>query len=358
MSDQRTKPVPIFEVNLDLPPGQRWDHIIPHFSQHFSLFDEFINVSLEQEFGYLHGLVNLLLILLSYFSFLFDTEFIQELKGISQQTGEYGVTFARLFQLNIAYDLIARCTSIATNSGDEVYHLRTMDWADYKDLLRSLTVEVHFTQNSNVVFKTTQWVGMVGTFTGAKITNDDRFGLSINFRKVGGAFSSLVGTICFLIDRKPLSFRIRKYLQYYPDASCVVIDVQRSWYSAPFYLLVSSTKHSTLLTRGFFDTKILKSNRIVQSNIDQNETFCDPQWAGDDSLLNNSIERRDLGYQLLHEIEEDLLTLKTQESKMKLYYKTILQKPPILSSNGDTIFTTMICLSPQVLYLSYTNWAE
>jgi hypothetical protein len=359
MSKHITKEVPIFEVNLDKPPFERWDHVLPHFYEIIPQYNDFIDLNLKQEFGCLHHFVRLFLTILSFFSFLFDQEYVQELQGISKKTEKYGISFVQLFQLNLAYDLIARCTSIATKSGSEIYHLRTMDWSDHKDLLRKLTIQVHYLKDKKVVFKSTQWVGMVGTFTGAKLNDHDSFGLSINFRKVAQRFSSVIGAICFLMDRKPLSFRIRKYFQYFPSARSVVKDVQTSWYSAPFYLLVSSaSEQSTLITRGFFDSQVFQSDHIVQSNIDQNKRVCDPEWAGEDPLLNNSIERRDKGYHLLQEIEDELLTLTTETKKLNLYYKKILQSDPILSPDGFTIFTTMICLSQRVLYVSYTNWEE
>lgn len=354
-----TKEVPIYEVDLNQPPSKRWDHILPDFYEIIPQYNEFIDLNLKQEFGCFHYFASLFLTILSFFSFLFDQEYVQELQGISKKTEKYGISFVQLFQLNIAYDLIARCTSIATKSDDKVYHLRTMDWSDHNNLLRKLTIQVHYFRDSKLLFKSTQWVGMVGTFTGAKFDQDDSFGLSINFRKVDPIFSSVIGAICFMIDRKPLSFRIRKYLQYFPNALSVVENVDSGWYSAPFYLLVSSaSQRSTLITRGFFDSKVLQSDNIVQSNIDQEKTDCDPKWAGEDPLLNNSIARRDNGYRFLQEIEGELFRTDTINDQMNLYYKKVLQSDPILSPDGFTIFTTMICLSPQVLYASYTNWEE
>ena len=180
-------------MNLDLPPTQRWKHIIPLFKEKLKILSEAMKLQKIEEMGF-ESVANFFGSLVSYKYSSTKTdidddidarvlnvnkklkkenstewtlenlpEFYQlkelpsyfeaEVEGIASQTSAYGLNKRDVMLLNLGYDFLARCTSCVFEKLDEVapFHIRAMDWDI--PILRDLTINCTFLSRGKSIMK-------------------------------------------------------------------------------------------------------------------------------------------------------------------------------------------------------------
>lgn len=323
--------VPRYTIDLSDIPEKRWDHIIDEYenSDIFCKTSTFISQSLVDEFGWFLGkyMIPLLFCFVSCFAWYFgDKEYIDELKGIAKRTTKYGLTFNKLYQLNIDYDFLAACTSSIVSDKGKRWHMRNMDWKG--DVLRNTTIQVDFVRNDVKIFTATTWVGFVGILTGMRY-GDNPMSISLNFRKKGNSY--IWNIFRYFRGIQPTSFLIRKTLQeenvYLYESKYIIHS-----FISPCYLVIAQPDYSDLLMidRNFIGA-YGSNTEIVQTNIDQDIKVVDPKWANGDELLLNSIIRRDKNRQDIYELKK----INSEE-----LFK-IMKNEPVF--NNQTVYTTIMC---------------
>ena len=124
-----SKPTPVktYNINLDEIPSKRWDNILSHYDEVLLRYNEFIDTQtydlfgkpLSNSFNPIVGrmisnkigrfvsswIMPFFFWVLSLFSFMFPKEYIEEIRGISNYTKKYGLTFSKIFTLNIGYEI-------------------------------------------------------------------------------------------------------------------------------------------------------------------------------------------------------------------------------------------------------------
>lgn len=156
-----------YEVDLDLPPLERWVSVMKNFDP------KLLQETLKSIFSYaLPG---------DLFPYVADicTGLIErvpepyrsEIIGMSTVTG---LPVGDLVMANIVYDLSAfghnstnkACTSIiAVDNEGNLIHGRNLDYAAPDDL-RKITIQVDFIRHGQVAYTTTTYAGFVGAITG------------------------------------------------------------------------------------------------------------------------------------------------------------------------------------------------
>jgi len=187
-------------VNLDLPPNQRWAHVVaPRKAALVELLKLFHEIIGEKGLKYVNFVAGIMLSLL-------PEEYGDEMRGISDaleiERGEVVI-------YNIFYEFFTVCTSIiAQDEQGKLYHARNMDFGlfmgwDVKnntwstsEVLRRLLVNIDFQRNGKTVYKAVTFSGYVGILTAIK---QDAFTFSINERfNLNGGY---VGLFKWIISR-------------------------------------------------------------------------------------------------------------------------------------------------------------
>jgi hypothetical protein len=173
-----TIPIPVYTIDLSLPPAQRYIQVASDFSPKMKaltpLFDEVLLPAIP--FAPIRRLIE-------YFASLFlfrvySSEETKELKGIAKASG---VSLYFLIALNVLLDSLLGCTSggVMTDltprkkEGKEkrMIHFRTLDWG--MDGLRSVLVVLEFVRSGSsepekVIARTVTYAGFVGVLTGVR----------------------------------------------------------------------------------------------------------------------------------------------------------------------------------------------
>ena len=183
-----TIPIPIYTVDLSLPPQLRYVKLATDFAPKMRslthLFDEILSSLTPHKFT-----KRVIEFLASIFLFrLFSAEETSELKGIAEASG---VKMFLLIALNVLLDSMLGCTSAGVvvepkkgkgekeeegveNGGVRMMHLRTLDWG--MEPLREVLVVLEFVRSASsepekVLARTVTYAGFVGVLTGVKFVS-------------------------------------------------------------------------------------------------------------------------------------------------------------------------------------------
>lgn len=177
--DVKTFQPPRFEIDLSLPPEQRYLEVCAAFKRQMKgltpLFDEIVGDFLHWlPVKRVHQLARLFL------RRVYDKEESRELKGISMATG---VEMHLLVSFNVLLDLLMGCSSGGVvvrdgEGGTKMVHFRTLDWG--MPSLRKILVQLDFKtqQDGAIISSSVTYAGYVGVLTGVR----PGFSVSLNFR--------------------------------------------------------------------------------------------------------------------------------------------------------------------------------
>jgi hypothetical protein len=166
-----TRDCPKYVVDLDAPPGDRWNHVVAAYKDQLpavvAMADDILGTGMGAT------------IATSAFATAANVGWVyysEELAGIAKATG---IPLGRVVLLQIAYEAFAACTSIVVDGPDgHPLHIRTMDWEMPE--LQPLTIEVDFIKGGVLVHRATTWAGYVGVLTGVRVQG---FSVSVNYRR-------------------------------------------------------------------------------------------------------------------------------------------------------------------------------
>jgi hypothetical protein len=161
--------IPMYTLDLDLPPRQRWKHIAAGFPDTKPMVMSLINQVLDMVVpGFTQPFVKL--IMSGMFTKMSSDELTEEVKGICDVTG---TPLWAMVAYNVAYNFMAGCSSggIMTkgeNGKEEMFHYRNLDW--HMEETRKTTIKVMYTRGGKKVLEAIHYFGMVGIATGVRYT--------------------------------------------------------------------------------------------------------------------------------------------------------------------------------------------
>lgn len=157
------------QIDLDLPPAERWAGI----EVHREAVAELVAVY-KQDIGRVDEFRELL----AYYRDAYvPLEMRVELESIAARTG---VDSLDLTLVNVYYDAFKHamaCTAFATNTARGPIHARNLDWHSPRDALRRSSQVHEFTREGEVVCRSLAWPGFIGVFTGV---SPGAFAVSLN----------------------------------------------------------------------------------------------------------------------------------------------------------------------------------
>lgn len=333
-------------IDLDLPPGDRWDHVIrDNDAELRQLSDEFTNILKSQFNGTIARLRKYVLRLLCSMKPMQDT-YSKELAGIAKITSAYGLSYGDLVLFNTALDFLAKCTAVVASTSEGQIHARTLDW----DLpaLERLVIVVTFVRKGSRIYKGVTFVGCVGLLTGIRILTpayNEAFSLSYNFRKtLKSKKGFLRHLVCCYNNKVSISFLMRNILENcngFNDAKLAIVSEKVSLCG---YVVISGSRifSAFLYAVGEPAYTVGPSTIIVQTNHDPEleELENIPEaWIEGDPILRSTIQRKQHALEFL-------------SSKRVIYshdVKKVMMDYPI--QNKSTIFTCIMKPGEGVLQL-------
>lgn len=186
---------PTYEVNLDLPPEQRWVEIGQLYAKPVTALITYIKSFILEFDPKLKPLIAILENDLAKIVDSLPKPYGDEMKGIANATG---LPLGDIALYNIFYEIFTLCTSIVgQDKQGNMYHARNLDFGlflgwDLKndtwllsEYLRPIIINVNYTRSGVVKYKTVTFVGFVGVITGIK-PNQYSFSMNERFKADGG----------------------------------------------------------------------------------------------------------------------------------------------------------------------------
>ncbi|KAJ2915582.1 hypothetical protein MD484_g4854, partial [Candolleomyces efflorescens] len=182
----RSSQLPLYTVDLSLPPAKRYTQICHDFRDSLAEFTHLYHAVLELAtsdrqlpfpFSTLkRGAVRVLAKMV--LRRVYSKEESEEIKGIHKASG---MKLEEVVGLNTFLDLFCGCVSGGvkaqrTPSDTTMLHFRGLDWE--MDSLRDLLIQVQYVRDGKVVARAVTYAGYVGTLTGVR----EGLSMSMNYR--------------------------------------------------------------------------------------------------------------------------------------------------------------------------------
>ena len=304
--EQKSMPSGAYIIDLDLPPGDRWDHVIrDNDAELRQLSENFTSILKSQFNGTIARLRKYVLRPLCSTKPIHNT-YSKELAGIAKITSTYGLSYGDLVLFNTALDFLAKCTSVVASTSEGQIHARTLDW-DLPELKR-LTIVVTFVRKGSPMYKGVTFVGCVGLLTGVRILTpaySEAFSLSYNFRKTLKSKKRFLNHFMHsYYTRLCISFLLRNVLENCNGFNEAKLAIVSEKVSLCGYVVISGSRifSAFLFAVGTDPYTDGPSTIIVQTNHDPEleELEKIPEaWIEGDTVLCSTIERKQHALQFL-----------------------------------------------------------
>jgi hypothetical protein len=247
------RPVPEYEINLDLPPEQRFAAVLTDF-----------NVSLTALYNDVLTKDPVLKKVL--FDFVAqrgdENEELQgEIEGVAKAcnlpvTGVHALQFLyELGTLMIPIENITipwrgpGCTGIiAADKNGSVYHGRNLDFSP-EHYMQKIVYSGKFTKGGKEVFRAQMMAGYSCVVTGMKM-GANGFSYETNTRFPGSEGENKAMIHNLLVEKRALNgWTVRKVLETVPDFETAVQTLSTAKYVAPMYNIMSGVKKGAILAR-------------------------------------------------------------------------------------------------------------
>lgn len=244
-----------FQINLDLPPSERWAEVIKTFKP---VWPEVVAAMWAEFSGEEAGedgkgdaksearvfAETLATNVLAGLEKIGLRDLSQELQSIAQQAG---LSLAEYVLLNLSYESQG-CTSVVTHVEGKAVLARTMDWANAIEL-RALTVEIDFWRDKKPLYTCTTFAGYLGVLTAQR---PGAYALAVNYRE-GSEDSKLSEDFSL-----PIGFAVRRAFESCATFEAVVEQLSSCELMAPCYFVVCGADRGELITR----TELTEERRL------------------------------------------------------------------------------------------------
>lgn len=338
---------PQFTVNLDLPPKQRWQHVIKDREDVLKDLARCFPNLLKQQFNDIVGNIRKTVLRPLCYMKPMHQLYSQELAGMATLTSAFGLTYGDLVLLNTALEYMSKCTSVVVSTVEGQIHGRTLDWDI--PLLRKMTIVVTFKSRGQPLFTGVTFVGCVGLLTGVRSTSAQRdggFSISYNYRKPMKRDTSTLRHIlkCYG-NRTNISFTLREILATCVNYEQALQRIRTQHFGTNGYIILSGVRigQGMILAVGRHPYHEEQSTKVlVQTNHDRSMEEAggkvDNDWAEDDPVLLSTMERKSCLSQFLS----------NSNSIDRTRLEEAMLRPPV--TNATTIFMCTMKPSDGDLY--------
>jgi len=245
---------PQFEINLDLPPRQRWKNAYEkmygdaYLANEMKVYSRNIKKVLSDT-----GCDDKCIMRLNAAYKMRYPDYYEELVGISEFVKVLNFTLEEIVAAQYRYELAIMqldptvgeydlpvegmgCTSVLTcNSDNVVLHGRNLDWSDSKHFAQTM-FRINATRNGKLIFQSDQLIGNVGVLTGVR---PGGFSMSINARRKAPyptleQFLSCVETV----PLQPILTGFRYYIENFETYDDLFKNITNHPSCAPRYSII------------------------------------------------------------------------------------------------------------------------
>jgi len=240
-------------VNLDLPPTERWQHIVhPHQQQLHELIGVIKELVPEK-------VINAVDMALGSILKWLPQPYADEIRGVATAAN---IPLGEAVLYNVFYEIFTACTSIVgQDEAGKLFHARNLDfgllmgwdnanntWA-VTERLRPIMINVDYQKNGKTVYSAVHFIGYVGILTAVKknmftLTMNERFALDGGYV---GMFEWLLG----ISKGRWMGFLTRDVMLNATSFTEAKNMLSNTELLAPAYFILGGTKsgEATIITR-------------------------------------------------------------------------------------------------------------
>lgn len=224
------RPIETFDIDLDLPPKDRWTKVALKYEaealQVMNALLDLIPDRVQKEVIWAADAVE-------HF-WPHDLDLRQEMEGVAKLVG---VPVGIVLLANLSYEFNVGCTSIVAKHANGTMFLgHNLDY--HIPFLEKIVINVRFVKNSRVEYQGTTFVGYIGLLTGMR---SGSFALSINERsRAGSLWDNLVETI--LYGGRSIGFFSRSLLASAVDYDQALESFTTTPLISPVYIILSGVQ--------------------------------------------------------------------------------------------------------------------
>lgn len=252
-----------YEIDLDLPPNQRWNEILDDYKEILIKVIPHLKKIIDTSLGYSYYIIYPII---KAYILANKIKYYEELQAIAIKLN---ISFQYVLLLQLCYEASTCCTSAVTKIENNYTMFRTMDWP--LDFLKKLTIDLIFTKKGKVVFYATSWVGYIGILTA---TVPKKYSLAVNYRRTENiTFNSIIkNTLNVMKMHWPIGYLIREVCTNNLSNIEMKDMLCNSALVAPCYITICfADREPEIITRDTNNFKIHKNKFVVQTNCDQNK---------------------------------------------------------------------------------------
>lgn len=319
-----------FDINLDLPPKQRWVEVVTYFKKDCLLTLEYMEKLTTGTF--VGKCLNMLVsgIAATYIK-TGNVMYKEELESIANILG---VSCHKVLLSQLIYELNSACTSVVLNHKGKNVMFRTMDWD--LELLKKLTCELKFTKNNKTIFKAVSWGGYIGILTALV---PKKYSLAVNYRR------SSNGTLLTSLKRIiglawPVGYLCRHLLEKELDYDIIKQQLIECNLVSPCYFILcnhQSTSHKIIRDCDTCVDSIKTDQYLIQTNKDPGITQTNILFSCERELL----------------AEKIILENKEKWDDYLSIFNSFLINPII---NEETVYASMMVPEDETLFCMVNNY--
>jgi len=249
---------PQFEVDLGLPPHDRWLEVYRSLGSNQDMIDAFHLISSNFMENSAPGCDDKCIIRVNNAFKMRFPDYYEELRGISEVAWYLNLTLEQLvyFQSLYEFEILnltgqsadndlqlpfwgPGCTSVLTcDARGNVMHGRNLDW-DNAQLLAQTMFRINYTLNKKLIFQSDQLCGVIGILTAARPIG---FSMSLNARELESnppldQFLDCLETV----PLQPILPGFRYYMENFETYEDVYENITNTPYCAPRYSIIGGT---------------------------------------------------------------------------------------------------------------------
>jgi len=334
------QPVPIYKINLDLPPNQRLKEVCsnPKFINVTNYVVNTIMNLLPDRGVYLDEIGKLLN------QYYFPQEYALEIQGCS---AALGLSYGWITIINLGYEVSDACTSIVAQTNDgKILHARNLDFPDgmgFTNSLKESCYQADYQKGGKTFYHATTFAGYVGVLSGMK---PNAFSVSIDTRFYSQGIGQMFYEVIAAITEKNaslVSFLTRSVLANENDFNSALNNLGDDLLIADVYYILAgvSPGQGAVISRNRMnatDVWILDAPSRwfeVETNYDH---WTQPPWFDDRVKPANDA---------MNAMGRSNLSLKNM-------FKVLSVKPVL---NLQSTFTSLACPADGT-YTSYTRYCQ